>query len=149
MRKLWVMIPFVLVAVVWLYGCDETLPTQPAEPAANADALFERTARGLVKDNLLFKATCAPGVTGIVRVMIGPRGDTRSLFCPRDEMIWPANGVRALHSDYIFLTGEGEGNSCAEVSRFVRDIPYRTRCTGNGSDAGGKSLATFSVRWVK
>ena len=29
MRRIWLLIPLVLVGVVWLYGCDETLPTQP------------------------------------------------------------------------------------------------------------------------
>jgi hypothetical protein len=36
MRKLWLVIPLVLTAVVWLYGCDEQLPSAPSVPEAAA-----------------------------------------------------------------------------------------------------------------
>ena len=41
MRKLWLMIPLVLVAVVWLYGCDKASnPLEAATTATGETALF-------------------------------------------------------------------------------------------------------------
>ena len=39
MRKLWLVIPLILIAAVWLYGCDEMRPTEPAASGLCVDLL--------------------------------------------------------------------------------------------------------------
>jgi hypothetical protein len=36
MRKVWFLIPLLLVGIVWLFGCDEQLPSAPVEAATES-----------------------------------------------------------------------------------------------------------------
>lgn len=137
-------------------GCGGDSTTDPADATDNvgvasvtAHPAADVTTNALVTNTLEFEARCSSLATGTVRpvVHLGGGGlDVVVLDCPADTRTYPAEGVTGAHVAYGFLVGA----SCDLSETFaVEDFPSRSKCTVNGTDVGGRPLATVTMRYVK
>ena len=146
-------IPLVLVAVMWLSGCDQGQETLPTAPATNP-AGFDVSVEGIVTSTFSLKATCQKGVTGYVTVFYAPSGQPSVNEYCSDGGGWEptvdATGMTGFTVRFLSIQ-PAPAEDCGQVFYSVSggDIPVRTKCTVNGRDVGGKPLAKMEIKYVK
>lgn len=126
-------LPFLALA------CNDTEQPTPLAPS------FDVVTEGLVSNTIQVQAKCANGVTGVMRYIIAPSGDTFGIGCGITHT-FDATGVTGVTQDFDGIVGAPD---CGQVFLPVGDFPTRTKCTVNGRDVGGKPLATFTAKYVK